>query len=156
MIIRESVPNSDAYAGYSYRVRGINERNAIGDHELHPDDPSVSDGDLYEKGHMTNRDLAMSGHMFNSDSMTKRPTDAEAENLDDIVEKDDLEGVERYNVENYDLAKIQQSGLQPASFTTMGAGRYRGNWQKKCNPTLSIQGTSDYVEQSMANTNELE
>ena len=31
MIIKDSVPNSDAYAAYTYRVKGIHERNKIGE-----------------------------------------------------------------------------------------------------------------------------
>jgi len=43
MIIKDSVPNSDAYAAYTYRVKGINERNKIGDYDMDHDDPHMSE-----------------------------------------------------------------------------------------------------------------
>jgi hypothetical protein len=57
MIIKDSVPNSDAYAAYTYRVKGINERNKIGDYEMDHDDPYMTEDHLYASGHFSQRDL---------------------------------------------------------------------------------------------------
>jgi len=67
---------------------------------------------MYASGHFSQRDLAMSGHMYNGREMIKAPTDADAERQAELDKvNDELEGVERYNIENYELAKIQQTNL---------------------------------------------
>lgn len=56
---------------------------------------------------------------------------------------------------NYDLAKIQQNQITPSTFSPMGTVRYKGAWTKTNNPTLTLQGTSDYVGKSIDNTNKM-
>eukprot|EP00392_Amoebophrya_sp_AT5.2_P011193 g11268.t1 len=105
----------------------------------------------------TNRQSRQERHALALSDFSRqaRPELSDEELIAEYQANEDTEDF-AYHQGNYDLAKIQQHQITPSTFNPMATTRYKGNWVQRNNPSLTLQGTSDYVGKSIQNTNRMQ